>query len=536
LTEPSAAATLLECLEARARTSSHVEATTFEGRSLTCGRLWHEINEVAGTLVGHGLKPGGRVVLVYPNGPDFFAAFYGVQRAGGVAVPIFPDSGADRIVEIASHCGATAVLTSVLLPEARRHEILSLGAATGFTVLSSTDCSAAPRIPGFPAPDPGRLAYLQYTSGSTGNPKGVQLTHGDLVTNIHQMIAGFEITNDDVFVSWLPVSHDMGLILMTMTPLLLAARMVLMPTSVGSIRRWMTTIAEHRGTFTAAPDFAYRIALRTAPSQNALDLSCLRVALNAAEPVRAGTIAAFESHFGLGPTVVPAYGLAEATVGVAGRRPGAPVRVDRRGLVSVGKPFPGIELEIHGDSGPIDRGGIGEIVVRSPAATSGYFRNPEATARLFDAGGGIRTGDLGYLDDDGELTIVGRKKSIIIQAGRTIAPQEIEETVDQLAFVRRSAAVGIDRGGPEGEQAWIFVELRPADVVNVEQHPEMVVAVVQAIRNRLGHRPGRVYLVRARTIPTTHNGKVQHLRLRRDYLDGTLRADGRIVYPVNRTP
>ncbi len=498
---------------------------------MTFGRLWRDIDGVASTLIERGLEPGDRVVLVFPNGLDFFAAFFGVQRAGGVAVPIFPDSGFERVTDIASHCGAAAVMTSALLPEDKRNRIAGLGAATGLTVLSPADCSATPTTADLPVPDPRQLAYLQYTSGSTGNPKGVELTHGDLVTNIHQMISGFEITDDDVFVSWLPVSHDMGLILMTLTPLLLAARMVLMPTSVGSIRRWMTAIAEHRGTFTAAPDFAYRIALRTAPKTGALDLGCLRVALNAAEPVRAGTVTAFESRFGLDPTIVPAYGLAEATVGVAGRRPGAPIKIDGRGLVSVGKPFPGVELEIHGDGGLVERGGIGEIVVRSPAATSGYFRNPEATAELLDAEGGIRTGDMGYLDDDGELTIVGRKKSIIIQAGRTIAPQEIEETVDELDFVRRSAAVGIDRGGPEGEQAWVFVELRPADEARPERHPEMVVEVVRAIRNRLGRRPGRVYLLGARTIPTTHNGKVRHLNLRDEYLAGTLRADGRIVYP-----
>jgi len=531
LTAPSAAPTLLESLEARARIDARREAACFEGRHLTFGRLWIEIESVASTLMAHGLDPGGRVVLVFPNGLDFLAAFFGVQRAGGVAVPIFPDSGIQRVADIAEHCGATTVMMSTLLQDSRQQEIRDLGDSPDLTVLSAADCAATPTSHDCPVPDPAQLAYLQYTSGSTGNPKGVQLTHGDLVTNINQMISGFEITNDDVFVSWLPVSHDMGLILMTMTPLLIAARMVLMPTTVGSIRRWMTTISEHRGTFTAAPDFAYRIALRTAPAPGTLDLSCLRVALNAAEPVRAGTIADFERHFGLGPTIVPAYGLAEATVGVTGRRPGQVIKVDDRGLVSVGRPFPRVEVEIHDEGGSTGPGELGEIVIRSPAATRGYYRNPEATAALLLADGGIRTGDMGYLDADGELFIVGRKKSIIIQAGRTIAPQEIEETVDKLDFVRRSAAVGIDRGGPEGEQAWIFVELRPADSARSKSYGDMVVEVVRAIRNRLGRRPGRVYLLRSRAIPMTHNGKVQHLRLRRDYLAGTLRAEGRIVYP-----
>jgi len=534
VTTPSAAATLLECLEARGSTTPDREAVHFEGRSLTYGRLWHDIRAVAAALLDRGLRPGGPVVLVHPNGLDFFAAFYGVQHAGGVAVPIFPDSGIQRVADIVALCGATAVLTSTLLPAAKRDEIRGLGIAAGVAVLTSAECSGSVADGDRPPPDPDRLAYLQYTSGSTGNPKGVRLTHGNLVTNIRQMIAGFEITGSDVFVSWLPVSHDMGLILMTMTPLLLGAGIVLLPTSVASIRRWMATIGEHRGTFTAAPDFAYRIALQTSGSSSSLDLRCLRVALDAAEPVRAGTIKAFESHFGLDRVVVPAYGLAEATVGVAGRRPGAPLKIDDRGLVSVGRPFPGVELEIHGDDGPADPGEIGEIVIRSPAGTTGYYRNRQATAALFDAAGRIRTGDMGYVDGDGDLFIAGRKKSIIIQAGRTIAPQEIEEAVDRLDFVRRSAAVGIDRGGPEGEQAWVVAELRPADAGRSHDHPDMVVEIVQAIRNRLGVRPGRVCLVRSRSIPLTANGKIRHLTLRDAILDGTFRSANRIVYPDQR--
>jgi len=533
VTTPASAATLLECLEARGRTTPEREAARFDGESLTYGRLWHDVRTVAGTLLDGGLRPGGRVVLVFPNGLDFFKAFYGVQHAGGVSVPIFPDSGIRRVADIIDLCGASAVLVSTLLPAAKRDEIRGLGAAIGRPVLAPAECSETVAADG-PPPDPDRLAYLQYTSGSTGDPKGVRLTHGNLVTNINQMIAGFEITGTDVFVSWLPVSHDMGLILMTMTPLLLGARMVLMPTSVASIRKWMATIGEHRGTFTAAPDFAYRVALQTAGPAGSIDLRCLRVALNAAEPVRAGTIEAFESHFGLDHVVVPAYGLAEATVGVAGRRPGAPLKIDERGLVSVGGPFPGVELEIHGGNGQAAAGEIGEILVRSPAATTGYYRNPEATAALIDAAGRVRTGDMGYLDADGDLFIAGRKKSIIIQAGRTIAPQEIEETVDRLDFVRRSAAVGIDRGGPEGEQAWVVAELRPADADRSHDHPDMVVEIVQAIRNRLGVRPGRVCLVRTRSIPLTPNGKIQHLRLRDAILDGTLRAEQRIIYPDQR--
>jgi len=323
----------------------------------------------------------------------------------------------------------------------------------------------------------------------------------------------------------------MGLILLTMVPFLLAARLILLPTNLRSIRRWVATIAEHSATFTAAPDFAYRLCLRYLTNPEDYDLSSLRVALNAAEPVRSRTIEEFERAFGLPPTVAPAYGLAEATVGVSMWPPQTPFRQDSRGIVSVGRPFPDVELEIVRDGIPVASNEPGEIVVRSPANTRGYLSNPSANEELFHAEGAIRTGDQGYLDGDGFLYVLGRTKNIIIQAGRNIAPQEVEESVDELTFVRRSAAVGIDRGGTEGEQVYVFAELR-GGVASDERPPaELAVEVVRAVHARIGLRPGRVYLTKPRTIPTTHNGKVQHPKLKKLYLDGALREQGNLLYP-----
>jgi len=312
--------------------------------------------------------------------------------------------------------------------------------------------------------------------------------------------------------------------------MLLARPMVLMPTSVRSIRKWMTTIAEHRATFTAAPDFAYRLAVRYLRDDRP-DVSSLRVALNAAEPVRAGTVADFERTFGLGHVMAPAYGLAEATVGVSMWDPGKATLADERGCVSVGRPFPEIGIRIETEDGSADPGDLGEIVVSSPANTRGYWDNEEATLALLTEDGSIRTGDLGYLDRDGSLFMVSRLKNIIIQAGRNIAPGEVEEEVEGLGFVRRAAAVGIDRGGTEGEQMWVFVEPNVENTKTAEAYDEMVIEVVSAVHGRLGMRPGRIYLVEPRTIPMTANGKLQHSKLRASYLDGSLRESGRILHP-----
>jgi acyl-CoA synthetase (AMP-forming)/AMP-acid ligase II len=518
--------TLIEMLEVRAQDSGEKTAFTFEGQPTSFQTLWQSVNQFASYLLDQGLRSKERVVIALSNGAEFFFTFYGVQRAGGIAVPLFPDSGMERIASIAKACDARFVV----LPDgsSKKSEL----EVKGILILKYRSLllhfqQLAVGLQSYPEIQPDDIAFLQYTSGSTGNPKGVMLTHANLLTNMRQMIAGMQITKEDIFVSWLPIYHDMGLILMTMVPFYLAADMHLLPADLRSVRDWLKTIHASGGTFTAAPDFAYRLCLRHLDSLREYNITSLRVALNAAEPVRAATITGFESAFGLVNVMVAGYGLAEATVGVSMWTPQTPARVDANGLVSVGHPFPDVNVKILKDD-PSSQ--IGEIVIKSRANSKGYFNNPEETKALFWKDGYIHSGDLGYLDEDGYLYIVGRRKNIIKHAGETIAPQEIEETVDAISGVRASAAVGIDRGRVEGEQAYVFVEVREKPNIS-EWGYELTLKIVQAIHNRLGLRPARVVLVKPRAIPKTHNGKIQHVRLRESYLDGTLRAQGKILYP-----
>lgn len=508
---PSEPTTLVEMLAHRARDDGDSAAFLFAGRAHTYREVWEASGRFAAGLAARGVAAGDRVVLVLPNGPEFFAALYGSQRAGAIPVPLFPGSGPARVASLATACGAALTV----LPD----DLAGL--------LSSPGPPPASPV------GPGDVALLQYTSGSTGSPKGVVLRHESLLTNVRQMIAGMEITPSETFVSWLPVCHDMGLILMTLVPFYLGARLVLLPTTLTDVRVWLGAIAEHRGTFTAAPDFAYRLCLRAVRDPARHDLSSLRVALNAAEPVRAETLRRFHEVFGLERVMVPGYGLAEATVGVSMQPPGTDPVVSERGLVAIGRPFPDVAVEIVGDDGePVPAGDVGEVVVASPAVAAGYYGDPEATAALFLRPGAIRTGDLGYRDAAGEVFLVGRRKNVILQAGRNLAPQEIEEAVEGLPFVRRAAAVGIDRGRAEGEQAYVFAELRRAAPPPDDALREMARRAVEAVHERLGVRPGRVLLLRPRAIPLTANGKLRHGALKEAYLAGRLRAAGSVLFPA----
>jgi acyl-CoA synthetase (AMP-forming)/AMP-acid ligase II len=247
--------------------------------------------------------------------------------------------------------------------------------------------------------------------------------------------------------------------------------------------------------------------------------------------------------------------------------PETAVKVDARGFVSVGRPFPEVDITILQDGQPAGPGEIGDIAITSPANTDGYFNNPQATADLFladdqvlnqhtfsqkdpDEKGFLKryqlwrqknpmprqpktilSGDLGYLDEAGNLTIVGRQKNIIIQAGETVYAAEIEEVVNEITAVRYAAAVGIDQDRIEGERVTIFAEVRIDETSDDEMYQEIIIDIVQRFQARFGFRPGIVYLLKPKTIPMTYNGKLQHQKLKEMFNQGDLRRDGRILYP-----
>ena len=519
--------TLVGMVSRRAAVTPDRIAITFEGADLTYRELDRQIAQMAGALSVHGVGAGDRVVMVVPNSLEFFAAFYGALHLRATAVPLFHVPQPDRIARIARHCGAKVIVTLRPLARPLRHRLEAELGEGGPALLDIPTLATEPVRAGIqlPHPEPDDLAMLQYTSGTTGDAKGVMLTHRALLANLRQAIP-MALRTDDVFVSWLPVYHDMGLITMTMCPFYLGARLILLPVSLKA-DNWLGAIQEYRGTFTAAPDFAYRYVLRTGGSLDRFDVDSLRIAMVAAEPVRARTVARFEAALGIPGVLRPAYGLAEASVAVTyypmERRQ---IQVDAHGIVAVGVPVAGMEIQIRDGGGHIlPPGGVGEICFRSPSQTLGYYNNPEATAALFTPDGFVRTGDVGYQDVEGMLTIVDRLKNVIIVGGRNLSPKEIEEAADTVEGVILSMAVGFDEGGDAGEQVRVIVETLHKELTP-EIEREIGRAVRAVVQEKMGLRAERVYVVPRNTIPRTYNGKLQYVEMR-----SRLRASGSPLPP-----
>ncbi len=491
------------------------------GERVTYGQLWAQSARYAAALIRAGVAQGDAVGLLYPTCAEFFYTFVAALRLGAVPVPLYPTLGVEATAAILRDSGAVAVTT---IGWFRKSVDASVALAPGVrTVLEPVELESEPPLTRFPTADAEDVAFLQYTSGSTGQPRGVVLTHANVVSTCHFMAEAAGLTAEDRVVSWLPLYHDMGLIGCGFTPPLTATPLWLLPPDLRNPRQWLELITEVRATFTVSPDFGYRNCVRNIRDTTGLDLSSLRAALSGSEPVRVSTIQTFERHFALKDVIAPCYGLAEATLAVALWHFGVPVRTDASGrFVSVGRPCRGVAVKIDATTG--------EICVKGPGVMRGYHNDPEATARVLSPDGWLRTGDLGVLDPDGSLYITGRLKDVIVLAGENIVPADIEEIVDHVSGVRYSAAIGLDNERTGTQHLYVVAEAR-GDSLDAEASGRLAGEIVRRVHQARGHRPARVLLVQPGTIPKTSSGKIQHSRLAEMIQAGELH--GRLLHPTD---
>jgi 1-acyl-sn-glycerol-3-phosphate acyltransferase len=564
---PEETATVTEALAWHDRTHPdrvHLRVLGEDGtaQEATYGGLRQEAGRVAAGLLARGLRPGEAVAIMLPTGRDYFAVFTGIMLAGGVPVPIYPPGRPDRLAEhlgrqarILDNARACALIT---VAEAALPAQLLRGRVESVRhVLNPAELSGYGEIAGIPR-DAADLALLQYTSGSTGDPKGVMLTHANLLADIRAMGEAIRVTTADVFVSWLPLYHDMGLVGTWLSSLYFGLPVAVMaPTSfLARPARWLWAVHEQRGTLTAGPNFAFELCLRKIDDAelDGLDLSCVRILFNGAEPVHAGTLEDFAARFarfGLRRNALtPVYGLAEACVGLTFPPPGRGPLVDRvaraeftdRGralpaapddpdelrFVACGRALPGHLVRVVDAAGaPLGDRREGRIEFRGPAATTGYFRNPDATDELI-RNGWLDTGDLGYLDN-GELFVTGRVKDLIIRAGHNLHPDELEHAVGEIAGIRKGCVAVFAARDPGGgtEHLVVLAETRCSDATALAALQGRVVAVTVDL---LGTPPDEVVLAPPGTVPKTSSGKIRRATARASYERGDLHSARRPVW------
>ena len=524
---------------------------------ITYSALLADAIAVAGGLRARGVEPGDRVAIMLPTGRDFLASFYGIMYAGCVPVPVYPPA---RPSQLEDHLRRIAGIiansqSAVLITFERARSVaglLRLQGLSSLAIATVAELSSSHRgggdVRGKRAAED--LAFLQYTSGSTGEPKGVVLTHRNLLVNLASMREATGVNASDVFVSWLPLYHDMGLIGAVMGSLYMGFTLVLMSPLAFLARpsRWLRAIHRHRGTLTAAPNFAYEFCLSKVDEREleGLDLSCLRMAFNGAEAVMPATINRFAERFASSglrrEAITPVYGLAESSVGLAfpprGRGPriefvdrtqmrlneravpAAPADPKPLAIVGCGLPLPGHEIRAVDAAGrELPERHQGRIQFRGPSSTSGYYRRPELSAQLCD-GDWLNTGDLGFIADT-ELFLTGRAKDIIIRGGHNIHPQELENAVSQVPGVRKGG-VCVFPMADENTGTERLVVLAETDVSASDERARISALISALSVDLLGTPADEIVLAPPRSVLKTSSGKIRRSACRELYETGQL--------------
>jgi fatty-acyl-CoA synthase len=538
----------------RALASDTESGFTFEkpdgsSRFLSFAQLSDEASRRGRNLLARGLEVGDAVGLILPEPDEFIFSLLGSFAAGLVAVPMYPPLVASRLeayldgaARILRTARARAIVTTPSL-EAALEPLANqtFDARTIVTVPSLASASSGP------LPDPDRIrphdvALLQFTSGSTMDPRGTCVTHGNIAANCHAIaVESLKLREGDKGVSWLPLFHDMGLVGFVLTPLLYRVPVVFIPTMSFAKQPsiWMEAVHRHRGTITFAPNFALALLTRHRAPEH-LDLSCLRVLGCGAEPINPETVRRFLSHFapaGLRPSaILPSYGMAEATLAVSFcdlerslrsdvvdadlcARTGRAVPADAlanaatREFVSCGRAIAGHTIKIVDDSGqPLADRVLGEIVFSGPSVASGYRNSADAMCATFTAEG-LRTGDIGYLVD-GELFVTGRRKDLLVINGRKYDPQLVERTVEEVPGVRSGRVVAFTRPGSGTEELMVAAEsVRRED-------PALAESIRRHVYQRIQLSVTTVVVMPGGSLPRTASGKLQRSKVREQYLAG----------------
>lgn len=524
--------------------------------TITYEQLWNDAQSIAGGLQRMGIRRGDSIALMLPTSRDYFGAFFGILFAGAVPVPLYPPARMSQIEEhVRRHAGILANARAVILittVEMRRlAAVLRVHASTLRTLTTADELRSMRAAPTRVVLTADSTALLQYTSGSTGQPKGVVLSHANILSNISALGDALAVRSGDVFVSWLPLYHDMGLIGAWLGTLYFGLPLIAMPPLSFLTRpvRWLQAIDRYGGTLSAAPNFAYELCLKrvTDAELHDLNLRTWRIAMNGAEAVMPDTLVRFQDRFarcGLPSTALtPVYGLAECSVGLTippldrgplidvierdsfthdGIAQSSPRAADALRFVSCGQPIEGHEIRIIDDAGkPASERHAGRLEFRGPSTTRGYFRNTEATTKLIHDGW-LDSGDRGYIAN-GEVYVTGRIKDIIIRAGRHVYPDELEAAIGAIEGIRKGcvAVFGSTDVSTGTERVIVLAETRTQPSRDREALRQ---AIIDTVARLLGEPPDDVALAAPHTVLKTSSGKIRRSATKAVYESGRLAA------------
>lgn len=528
-----------------------------EEAALTFRQLRETATALAARLIASA-QPGDRAILVFPPGIEFMVAFFGCLMAGIIAVPMMMprrNSARDSSAAILANCTPALALTTSTF--ALRGDLRARFAQEDIRWIEVDLTEAAGATVDLQEPAPDDIAFLQYTSGSTSEPKGVMVSHANLLANLEMIRIALANTRQSTYVNWVPLYHDMGLILNALQALYVGATCVLMAPNAFMQRPlgWLRAISHYRAEVACGPNFGFDLCVSRyrADQMDGVDLSSLRIALNGAEPVRADTIARFIETFaphGFDPRAIyPAYGMAEATLLISGGTRGgghvmrsvsrtalqahvadAPADPgDAQLVVGCGCALTGEQIAIVNPESrqrlAADR--VGEIWVSGANVARAYWRNDAATREELNAkiagedGRWLRTGDLGFLDHTGELFVTGRIKDLIIIRGINHYPQDIERTVQsQDSALRENCGAAFSVPDEHGEEDLVIVQ----EVERTARHSidtgEIKGQIREAIADSHELSARHIALIRPGALPKTTSGKIQRKLARRLWLDG----------------
>jgi acyl-CoA synthetase (AMP-forming)/AMP-acid ligase II len=534
-----------------------------EEASVTFAELEQRAADLACRIAARA-EPGERALLLCPTGVDFMVGFFGCLLAGVIAVPLMlprRQSSRDTTGGIVRDCRPRLALAPARLIAGDKGDLVGRIAEPGLHWLAVDDKAETPSARlALPEPRPDDIAFLQYTSGSTSAPKGVMVSHANLLANLEMIRLACGHTQASTHVCWMPLYHDMGLILNALQALYIGALCVLLA-PVAFLQRphlWLRAIHDYRAEVAGGPNFAFDLCVdRHRPDQLAgIDLSCWKLAVVGAEPVRAPTLRRFAETFrpfGFDPkSLWPGYGMAEATLLISGGRRGAGPIVrhqsragllaheavppanpaDAQPVVGCGRTLAGERIAIVDPEtrARLAPGRVGEIWAKGANVAQGYWHNPAASAGVFgaaiageDEGAWLRTGDLGFLDKTGELFITGRLKDVIIIRGANHYPQDIEDTVQGCdPALRRHGGAAFTIDDDERTEKLVIVQ----EVERTERHRIAADALVARIREAVVNEheivPSAIALLRPGALPKTTSGKIQRARARQLWLEDGL--------------